>query len=1537
MKATKALMFAIAALATFGAVQAETLTWTGAKGDGRYITAGNWDGKKTPTENDEVILGEAAEGQTIVLGVKESGNIDANGVRAAKLVVKANVTLLHPSNVTDPCPSYSSKNIPRIAEVSIDEGCALTMKFEVGYGFLADVNGKGTLRLECEDDTSRLILFNGTAKDTTFDVASGFLRFGTSSGSCVTGDTIDNVTFVLGGTGDVVFYDKLHVVEGTTVTVVNETDKYMFDGCTQSNSNVPTHCDATHDNGARLPYDNDFTLVKKGAGELRHFLNVDGHTCNCVVNEGALVFAAYIAMTIDGTFTGDGRIGVANAGTHGDTTYTFAATMKNESKGFNWYGNRTWKVLTGADPFGREGATVRYAPNANADFSPDSYTAFWKPYYLEFGAGVRLYKNTLGGKILGVKLIGGVATLNTPQIYKYNNCSYCGTEENPFVFDLGENTLLVNVAGSAYNQSMSNCVIRGSGCFNVFSGTININGPVTMEGGLFQGSGGTVNVSSGILLTVHDYSNTKQLQGSQGKDAGTLKVTGTLGAMTALAQAGNGIRIKLELADTAKIQFPATYEIGAAYELVYKHYSPLTIPDGYGKNVSYLLGDTELQGDLEFDIPKCTVKTLAASQSVTWSGDVIGSWDDPTGWDGGSAPSRMDEVVLDQPVTLALSEISFGGTVSIKADVVLTGTPVAGCFSKIVVDEGATVTFRAPAGETIDVGYVIEGAGAVAVEGGDGSAVNFNMNNTFTGGLTVRSGEAYTAMTEGFGKINSDYDNYDAITAPQIVIEEGATLRMDKTAEKHYWIESAGTIYASGSNSTDSNQSFWRLSLAGDTLLKGKSITLLRYQYAPAQLILGGHTLTLDLDAGCNFYISNTSMPEDDEGTINVVSGSLYDCDRGAESLTGADVILGAAGRLIGKSSGLMIGSLRMAEGATFTTSSGNDSTAPLCVLGAVGLTKPWPSDLTLTSAADIEFPADWPAGTPLTLCEGALSVSTVFAEGVNVKVGDEVIEGGSITVNPDTKSAFYLGPSSELKRTIKGAEKWAQDDVWDDVPETGDDVELTIDADAASVEINLDEGLMLRNFEVIGDAVTFKPGAAAIAVNGTSKISAPVTVQYGALDLSLASVEIGDGGSLTYDLTDFAGTAIAGETALVGACTGGNVNLVLPQTLNGRKVALRAGDDGKVYLSVTANREPGELTWVGGSVLSGSTELKDAAGNAAYFIYPTDTIVVKDEATIKLDLPFLPDMRVAEGGVLKFVETSAALANVRETTPTITIDEGGTFDVNGNNGWLTHIVLNGGTMANTGDALDFSHNGKFGYTDMTLTADSTVDSASIFGTSGENGSWQTIDPQGHTLTKVGSESYVFRHVKFLSDGVIHVKEGELLLPNAIDYDSNLAIAIRVDEGTRINYRDNPRGLTTGTTMELVVNGEMQTYKIAVPVTTLKGHGTICGDHGSTPLTLKVSDSLQLDEGALTFGKMVDLVTADDKPLKIRLDGVKNPGKVLLAKYEPSVTRAATLATIMGAKLYVGGTEVTADYTIVDDKNGCIYAKKPLGLMLIVR
>ena len=215
----------------------------------------------------------------------------------------------------------------------------------------------------------------------------------------------------------------------------------------------------------------------------------------------------------------------------------------------------------------------------------------------------------------------------------------------------------------------------------------------------------------------------------------------------------------------------------------------------------------------------------------------------------------------------------------------------------------ASSTLALSTATNASVGFAISGAGAVETAGD----ITFAAVNTFTGGLTVKSGTVGTANNKGLG--GSGETAYNGM----ITVEAGAALDLANTANYCYAFTIAGqgvqredgtysgALFNSGTTISTGSRQMWKLVLSADAMIRvdtNHEYGILAGGYGVTTLTLNGHTLTKIGDG--EFCMTQTNTSENDTGTIDVKTGALRFLNDKNNNLAGAKIVVspGAALRV---------------------------------------------------------------------------------------------------------------------------------------------------------------------------------------------------------------------------------------------------------------------------------------------------------------------------------------------------------------------------------------------------------------------------------------------------------------------------------------------------------------------------------------------------------------------------------------------------------------------------------------------------------------
>ena len=288
----------------------------------------------------------------------------------------------------------------------------------------------------------------------------------------------------------------------------------------------------------------------------------------------------------------------------------------------------------------------------------------------------------------------------------------------------------------------------------------------------------------------------------------------------------------------------------------------------------------------------------------------------------------------------------------------------------------------------------------------------------------------------------------------------------------------------------------------------------------------------------------------------------------------------------------------------------------------------------------------------------------------------------------------------------------------------------------------------------------------------------------------------------------------------------------------------------------------------------------------------------------------------------------------------TITINEGGTIDLNGKSDLSYVYTLNGGSLVNTGGAIGANSMQTVG---LILTEDSTIGGTSNFYLlgAGFDNTFATLN--GRKLTKTGANSIGFRNTNVTS-GTIEVKEGNI---EFVDGDNSLLAANIILDGGSISGTVRVDGeISVTAEQESTLNG------LAVRSGQVDLVGTVNVSGGSLDLsnadestgTLRVSDGsvlnanstlwlcstskIEVEEGG-TFNIAGLSITAPSEDALITSDSndYYGTGKANFTIANAAITATADVTignTLDSVDVHVGAHTVTLNATadVVDVAEG---------------
>ena len=317
--------------------------------------------------------------------------------------------------------------------------------------------------------------------------------------------------------------------------------------------------------------------------------------------------------------------------------------------------------------------------------------------------------------------------------------------------------------------------------------------------------------------------------------------------------------------------------------------------------------------------------TIKAVNVLAATSEAVTSFADATKWSLNTVPTSGNIIIaLNGECTVSLSgdvavdlltvrgqgSLTFvgEGTLTTSRIAIMEGSRVnCALGGNLVVSStcslAATSTLALSTATNASVSFAISGAGAVETAGD----ITFAAANTFTGGLTVKSGTVGTANYNGLG--GSGETAYNGM----ITVEAGAALDLANTANYCYAFTIAGqgvlredgtysgALFNSGETISTGSRQMWKLVLSSDATIRvdtNHEYGILAGGYGVTTLTLNGHTLTKIGDG--EFCMTQTNTSANDTGTIVVKTGALRFLNDKNNNLAGAKIVVspGAALRV---------------------------------------------------------------------------------------------------------------------------------------------------------------------------------------------------------------------------------------------------------------------------------------------------------------------------------------------------------------------------------------------------------------------------------------------------------------------------------------------------------------------------------------------------------------------------------------------------------------------------------------------------------------
>lgn len=502
----------------------------------------------------------------------------------------------------------------------------------------------------------------------------------------------------------------------------------------------------------------------------------------------------------------------------------------------------------------------------------------------------------------------------------------------------------LNTASSAFGISKE---LAGSGTtasIKLYDGAkATLTGDMTLTGSLLLGGNGT---DSGSVSIVKDENTQGPVTFTVGACASTGTITVGAGVVFNLGTARPAASFTVDDEGTLVVQKSSATDVPIVH--VSARPANVVFKDETGAEIASprLVYDSEA-GTLSF----YTGNVWTAANDTAF--DTVANWSsDATPADGENATVSISgdtAITVAGTYTLATltitgaGEVTFAGAGSITAENVTLengATLKRDASSKI----SATTGISLASGTVLKLDGITEstsisGAGAVETYGN----VVMNGANSFTGGITVKSGSLLSAGAEpvwedpstkaicasGFGPYNKNWA-YSALS--RVVVENGGCVDINNVANKDAGVQLvlagngilsegvySGAVKYSGSAAIgNSKRQLSSITLSADAMVDvGQGWGLIHSQNYNAMLNLAGHTLTMRGTG--NVPMVNVDASSSNGGTL-VLDGASIELLGSACNFTGIDIILKGSSAVKFTTAPSAIGSLTLKPSASGTT-----------------------------------------------------------------------------------------------------------------------------------------------------------------------------------------------------------------------------------------------------------------------------------------------------------------------------------------------------------------------------------------------------------------------------------------------------------------------------------------------------------------------------------------------------------------------------------------------------------------------------------------
>ena len=480
-----------------------------------------------------------------------------------------------------------------------------------------------------------------------------------------------------------------------------------------------------------------------------------------------------------------------------------------------------------------------------------------------------------------------------------------------------------NVEGGVTLNHQGNFTNQGKQITKAGAGTMNITG--SFGNNTLNITGGTLKTS--VALTVNEINDDATLQivggaesplsitmPSADKNDGTTEILSGIVRIAAgregTMSVGSGATLQLQVTDA---QIAAGYDASAITgEGTVKFFNSL------GEEITENVEGKVLKATLNQWTPSATAADNRFNNADRWSQGVV-----PTSGDITFKIDNDATVLIDVESNISFNSITIttnggvkdktltfqnadGNSNKITTNILMPMVdvnvkPLSGIESTAIAPEANARVIYAPS-SNLTVRSSISGAGIVEVASG---VVTFGTNNSFTGGLVVKSGAvAKTTVGKGFG----DYTNGASIAnLKTVTVENGGAVDIANTAGYCYKYTIAGegvtvnesksgAMYNSGSDIGTNQRQPTVITLSDDAMVRcDHKWGLLASTYGEAQLNLAGHTITKR--GSEDWIICHVSDDDTEGGKIVIEEGKMYTYNTSSD-LSAYDVVFKDGGQL---------------------------------------------------------------------------------------------------------------------------------------------------------------------------------------------------------------------------------------------------------------------------------------------------------------------------------------------------------------------------------------------------------------------------------------------------------------------------------------------------------------------------------------------------------------------------------------------------------------------------------------------------------------